>query len=153
MDVFDNESVEDEVNLMRTLVYSVDVKDLVCDNDHKTIEKTPKIERIMKDAIRFLSYVPSIAHPGVRSNCCEDPFVCHCNNLVFVLCLLKDDTREKVQTETEFFPWEKNKPMMKNKLKELLGDIPLEIENRVTLIHLNTIRFARLKTHEYKAVS
>jgi hypothetical protein len=60
MDVFDDESIEDNVSLMRTLVYSADVKDLVCDNHHKTIEKTPKIERIMKDAIRYLSYVPSI---------------------------------------------------------------------------------------------
>lgn len=42
---------------------------------------------------------------------------------------------------------------MNNEVKELLGDIPLEIDNRVTLIHLDTIRFARLKTHEYKAVS
>ena len=60
MDVFDDESIEDYVSLMRTLVYSADVKDLVCDNHHETIEKTPKIERIMKDAIRYLSYVPSI---------------------------------------------------------------------------------------------
>ena len=51
------------------------------------------------------------------------------------------------------FLWEKNKTTMNNAVKELLGDIPLEIDNRVTLIHLDTIRFARLKTHEYKAVS
>jgi hypothetical protein len=60
IDVFDDESVEDDVSLMRTLVYSADVKDLVCDGHHETIEKTPKIERIMKDVIRYLSYVPSI---------------------------------------------------------------------------------------------
>jgi hypothetical protein len=67
--------------------------------------------------------------------------------------LLKDDTGGKGQSETAFSVWEKNKTTMKNKVKELLGDIPLEINNRVTLIHLDTIRFARLKTHEYKAVS
>jgi hypothetical protein len=60
MDIFDDKSIEDDVSLMRTMVYSADVKDLVCDNYHETIEKTPKIERIMKDAIRYLSYVPSI---------------------------------------------------------------------------------------------
>jgi hypothetical protein len=59
MDVFDDESIEDDVSLMRTLAYSTDVKDLVCDNHHETIEKTPKIERIMKD-VCYLSYVPSI---------------------------------------------------------------------------------------------
>ena len=69
------------------------------------------------------------------------------------ICLLKDDTGGKVQSETAFSVWEKNKTTMKNKVKELLGDIPLEIDNRVTLIHLTTIRFARLKTHKYKAVS
>jgi hypothetical protein len=72
---------------------------------------------------------------------------------LFVVCLLKDGTRGKVQSETVFFLWEKNKTTMNNEVKELLGDIPLEIDNRVTLIHLDTIRFARLKTHEYKAVS
>jgi hypothetical protein len=72
---------------------------------------------------------------------------------LFVICLLKDDTGGKVQLETAFSLWEKNKTMMKNEVKELLGDIPLEIDNRVTLIHLDTIGFARLKTHEYKAVS
>jgi hypothetical protein len=59
MDVFDNESVEDDVSFTKTLVYSTDVKDLVCDNHHETIEKSSKIERIMKDAIRYLTYVPS----------------------------------------------------------------------------------------------
>jgi hypothetical protein len=54
MDVFDDESIKDDMSLMRTLVYSTDVKDLVCDNHHETIEKTPKIERIMKDAIHYL---------------------------------------------------------------------------------------------------
>jgi hypothetical protein len=42
MHVFDDESVEDDVSLMRTLVYSMDVKDLVCDNHHETIEKLRK---------------------------------------------------------------------------------------------------------------
>jgi hypothetical protein len=72
---------------------------------------------------------------------------------LFVVCFFKDDTGGKVQSETAFSLWEKNKTTMKNEVKELLGDIPLEIDNRVTLIHLDTIRFARLKTHEYKAVS
>jgi hypothetical protein len=60
MDVFDDGSIEDNVSFTRTLVYSADVKDLVCDNHHETIEKSPKVERIMKDAIRYLTYVPSI---------------------------------------------------------------------------------------------
>jgi hypothetical protein len=60
MDVFDDESIKDNVSFMRTLVYSTDVKDLVCDNHHEMIEKSPKIERIMKDAIHYLTYVPSI---------------------------------------------------------------------------------------------
>jgi hypothetical protein len=42
MDVFDDESVKDDVSLMRTLVYSADVKDLVCDNHHETIKKLQK---------------------------------------------------------------------------------------------------------------
>ena len=61
MDVFDDESVVDDVSLTRTLVvYSADVKDLVCDNHHEMIEKTLKIGRIMKDAICYLTYIPSI---------------------------------------------------------------------------------------------
>lgn len=60
VDVYDDESVEDDPSFMRTLVYSSDVKDLVCDNHHETIEKSPQIEKVLKDAIRYLSYVPSI---------------------------------------------------------------------------------------------
>jgi hypothetical protein len=59
-DTRDDESVEDESSLTRTLVYSADVKDLVCENHHETIEKSARIEKIMKDAICYLSYVPSI---------------------------------------------------------------------------------------------
>jgi hypothetical protein len=62
VDVGEDESADDEPSAShrRTLVYSADVKDLVCDNNHETIEKSPKIEKIIKDAIRFLTYLPSI---------------------------------------------------------------------------------------------
>ena len=60
VDVGDEESADEEASDTRTLVYSAEVKDLVCDNDHETIEKSPKIEKIMKDAIRYLTYLPSI---------------------------------------------------------------------------------------------
>jgi hypothetical protein len=59
VDAGDEESTDEEATHTRTLVYSADVKDLVCDNDHETIEKSPKIEKIIKDAIRYLSYLPS----------------------------------------------------------------------------------------------
>jgi hypothetical protein len=59
-DAHDDESVEDEATFTRTLVYCADAKDLFCDNHHETIEKSVRIEKIMKDAMCYLSYVPSI---------------------------------------------------------------------------------------------
>jgi hypothetical protein len=43
--------------------------------------------------------------------------------------------------------------MMEKERKDLLGDIPLDIDNRIILMHVDSILFARLKTHEYKSVS
>lgn len=59
-DSLDDESVKDEATFTRTLVYSADVKDLVCENHHQTIEQSVRIEKIMKDAMCYLSYLPSI---------------------------------------------------------------------------------------------
>ena len=70
---------------------------------------------------------------------------------LFVSC--SDSTGESAQSETSFTLLERNRSTMENEAKGLLGDIPLDMDNRVILVHLDTIRFARLKTHESKAVS
>lgn len=43
--------------------------------------------------------------------------------------------------------------MIEEQVKYLLKDIELEIDNRAILVYLDTIRFARLKSTEAKAVS
>lgn len=65
----------------------------------------------------------------------------------------EDTTGGGAQSESSLALLEKNRASMEIEGKDLLGDTPLNIDNRVILIHLDTLRFARLKTHEYKAVS
>jgi hypothetical protein len=85
LDVYDDESVEDDPSFTRTLVYSADVKDLVCDNHHETIEKSPKIEKVLKDAIRYLSYVPSI-YTIWSKNEVWVKFVCSSQQILKISC-------------------------------------------------------------------
>jgi hypothetical protein len=75
VDVGDDESAEEEASKTRTLVYSADVKDLISENHHETIERSPKIEKIIKDAIRYLTYLPSIRNTWSKNPLTPTTFV------------------------------------------------------------------------------
>jgi hypothetical protein len=77
VDLGDDESADDKASHTQTLVYSADVKDLVCDNHHETIEKSPKIEKIIKDAIRYLTYLPSIHNTWSKKPASRTTVFCH----------------------------------------------------------------------------